>query len=51
MRRRDLGFLIKRLLKKMGYLPDKQQIATDTVLDQVKLLCKDWAEYTSLNAT
>jgi type I restriction enzyme R subunit len=39
-----LRVLVKRLLKKYGYPPDKQQIATDTVLDQAKLLCKDWAE-------
>jgi len=31
-------------LKKYGYPPDKQQKATDTVLEQAKLLCKDWAE-------
>jgi type I restriction enzyme, R subunit len=41
-----LRVLFKRLLKKYGYPPDKQQIATDTVLDQAKLLCKDWAEET-----
>ena len=41
-----LRVLVKRLLKKYGYPPDKQQIATDTVLDQAKLLCKDWAEVT-----
>jgi type I restriction enzyme R subunit len=41
-----LRVLVKRLLKKYGYPPDKQQIATDTVLDQAKLLCKDWAETT-----
>ena len=34
----------KKILKKYGYPPDKQQKATDTVLDQAKLLCKDWAE-------
>ena len=39
-----LRVLVKRLLKKYGYPPDKQQKATDTVLDQAKLLCKDWAE-------
>jgi hypothetical protein len=27
----------------MNY-PDKQQKATDTVIDQTKLLAKDWAE-------
>jgi type I restriction enzyme R subunit len=41
-----LRVLVKRLLKKYGYPPDMQQVATDTVLDQAKLLCKDWAEVT-----
>jgi type I restriction enzyme R subunit len=44
MCRRDLRVLVKRLLKKYEYSPDKQQIATDTVLDQARLLCKDCAE-------
>ncbi|MEK6828349.1 MAG: DUF3387 domain-containing protein, partial [Nanoarchaeota archaeon] len=35
---------VKKILKKYGYPPDKQQKATDTVLEQAKLLCKDWAE-------
>ena len=35
---------VKKILKKYGYPPDKQQRATDTVLEQAKLLCKDWAE-------
>jgi type I restriction enzyme R subunit len=39
-----LRVLVKRLLKKYGYPPDKREIATLTVLDQAKLLCKDWAE-------
>ena len=39
-----LRVLVKRLLKKYGYPPDKQQKATDTVLDQAKLLCKDRSE-------
>jgi type I restriction enzyme R subunit len=39
-----LRVLVKRTLRKYGYPPDKQQKATDTVLDQAKLLCKDWAE-------
>lgn len=39
-----LRVLVKRTLKKYGYPPDKQQKATDTVLEQAKLLCKDWAE-------
>ena len=39
-----LRVMVKRVLKKYGYPPDKQQKATETVLDQAKLLCKDWAE-------
>jgi type I restriction enzyme, R subunit len=39
-----LRVLVKRLLKKYRYPPDKQEIATFTVLEQAKLLCKDWAE-------
>jgi type I restriction enzyme R subunit len=39
-----LRVLVKRLLKKYHYPPDKQEIATFTVLEQAKLLCKDWAE-------
>ena len=34
---------VKKILKKYGYPPDKQQKATETVLEQAKLLCKDWA--------
>jgi len=41
-----LRVLVKKTLKKYGYPPDKQQKATDTVLEQTKLLCKDWAETT-----
>ena len=40
-----LRVLVKRMLKKYGYPPDKRQKATDTVLEQAKLLCKDWAEF------
>lgn len=32
---------IKRLLRKHGYPPDKQEKATETVLEQARLLCKD----------
>lgn len=39
-----LRLLVKKLLKRYGYPPDKQEKATLTVLDQAKLLCKDWAE-------
>ena len=39
-----LRVLVKRLLKKYRCPPDKQQKATDTVIEQAKLLCADWAE-------
>jgi len=35
---------VKRILRKYGYPPDKQERATQTVLDQATLLCKDWAD-------
>lgn len=35
--------IIKRLLKKHGYPPDKQETAVVTVLTQAENLCKDWA--------
>ena len=35
---------IKRILRKYGYPPDKQAKATDLVLQQAEVLCKDWAE-------
>ena len=41
--RAKLRTLVKRLLRKYGYPPDKQEKATETVLAQAELLCKDWA--------
>jgi type I restriction enzyme R subunit len=41
--RAKLRTLVKRLLRKYGYPPDKQEKATVTVLQQAELLCKDWA--------
>jgi type I restriction enzyme R subunit len=38
-----LRVLVKRILKKYGYPPDKQEKATQTVLQQAELLCRDWA--------
>jgi type I restriction enzyme R subunit len=34
---------VKRILKRYGYPPDKQEKATLTVLEQAELLCADWA--------
>jgi len=36
--------MVKRILKKYGYPPDKQNKATEIVLEQAKMLCKDWPE-------
>ncbi len=39
-----LRVMIKRVLRKHGYPPDKEKKATETVLEQAKLICKDLAE-------
>lgn len=36
--------LVKRILRKYGYPPDKREKATRTVLEQAELICKDWAD-------
>jgi type I restriction enzyme R subunit len=41
--RAQLRVLVKRILRKYGYPPDKQQKATETVLEQAALLSADWA--------
>ena len=41
--RAKLRAMIKRVLRKHDYPPDKQEQATKTVLEQAELLCKDWA--------
>lgn len=41
--RAKLRSMVKRILRKHGYPPDKQEKATQTVLEQAELLCKDWA--------
>lgn len=41
--RARLRTLVKRILRKYGYPPDKQEKATQTVLEQAEFLCKDWA--------
>jgi len=42
--RRKFRVLVRRILRKYGYPPDKQEKATQTVLEQAKLLCAEWAE-------
>ncbi|MCO6438136.1 MAG: type I restriction endonuclease subunit R [Phycisphaerae bacterium] len=41
--RAKLRSMVKRILRKYGYPPDKQEKATQTVLEQAELLCHDWA--------
>ena len=43
----QLRLSVKRILRKYGYPPDKQQTATETVLKQAEVIAKDWAESTS----
>ena len=40
--RAQLRVLVKRILRKYGYPPDKQEQATELVLQQTEVLCSDW---------
>ena len=40
--RAKLRVMVKRILRKYGYPPDKQAKATITVLQQAELIAKDW---------
>jgi len=42
--RAQIRVMVKRILRKYGYPPDMQQRATELVLEQAEVLCKDWAE-------
>jgi type I restriction enzyme R subunit len=41
--RARLRVMVKRILRKYGYPPDKQAKATQTVLEQAELIAADWA--------
>lgn len=41
--RAQLRVIVKRILRKYGYPPDKQEKATRTVLEQAELLSQEWA--------
>ncbi len=41
--RAKMRVLVKRILRRYGYPPDKQEKATQTVLEQAEVLCRDWA--------
>ncbi len=42
--RAQIRILVKRILRKYGYPPDMQQRATELVLEQAEVLCRDWAD-------
>ena len=42
--RAQVRVIVKRILRKYGYPPDKQEKATQTVLEQAEVLCREWAE-------
>jgi type I restriction enzyme R subunit len=41
--RAQLRVLVKRILRKHGYPPDKQEKATQTVLEQAEVLSEEWS--------
>jgi type I restriction enzyme R subunit len=41
--RAQLRVLVKRILRKYGYPPDKQEQATKVVLEQAEVLSEMWA--------
>ena len=42
--RAQMRVMIKRILRRYGYPPDKQARATELVLEQAEVLSRDWAE-------
>ena len=46
--RANLRVIVKRILRKYGYPPDKQERATQTVLEQAEVLSEGWV---ALDAT
>ncbi|HMM36760.1 MAG TPA: DUF3387 domain-containing protein, partial [Thermoanaerobaculia bacterium] len=42
--RAHLRVVVKRVLRKYGYPPDKQEKATQTVLEQAEVLSEAWTE-------
>jgi type I restriction enzyme R subunit len=41
--RAQMRVIIKRILRRYGYPPDKQAWATELVLEQAEVLCAGWA--------
>ena len=42
--RAQIRVIVKRILRRYGYPPDKQARATELVLEQAEALCEEWAE-------
>jgi len=42
--RAQIRVIVKRILRKYGYPPDKQEKATQTVLEQAEVLCREWVD-------
>ncbi len=40
--RAQIRVIVKRILRKYGYPPDKQEKATQTILEQAEALCNEW---------
>ena len=41
--RAKIRVMVKRILRRYGYPPDQQAKATQTVLEQAEVLCREWA--------
>jgi type I restriction enzyme R subunit len=41
--RAQIRVIVKRILRKYEYPPDKLEKATQTVLEQAEILCREWA--------
>ncbi len=42
--RAQIRIMVKRILRRYGYPPDKQAAATDLVLEQAQVLCEEWVD-------
>ena len=40
--RAKIRVMVKRILRRFGYPPDKQERATELVLEQAEVLCREW---------
>jgi type I restriction enzyme R subunit len=38
----EIRLKVRKILRKYGYPPDKQEKATQTVLEQAELIARDW---------